>query len=86
MRFEQVRKIGDGPVADRTHDGVSLLIESIRQQQAQLQHRAVGEMHGNVALPVQPGAHRVGEAPADFLERVEDVLAGAEGVLAEIRA
>ena len=74
---EQVLKIGDGPVSDRTHEGFGLLLESIRQQQAQLQCRTVGEMHGNVALSVRPVAHRDREPPADFLERVEDVLAGA---------
>ncbi len=84
--FDQVREIGDGPVSDRAHDCLSALIESIRQQEAQPQRRTVGDVHGDVALPVRPVAHRVGEAPADFLERVEDVFAGAEGVLAEIRA
>ena len=86
MRLSRSWQIGDGPVSDRAHDGVGLLLESIRQQQAQLQRRTVGEMHGNVALPVRPVAHRVREAPADLLERVEDVLAGAQGVLAKIRA
>ena len=84
--FEQVRKVGDGLAADRTHDSVSFLIESIRQKQPQLQHHTVGEVHGNVALAVRPAAHRVREASPNLLERMEDVLTGSKGVLAEIRA
>jgi hypothetical protein len=43
-------------------------------------------MHADVALPIGSITHRIGEPTTDFLERMEDVLAGAEGVLAEIRA
>jgi hypothetical protein len=42
-------------------------------------------MHTDVALPIRSFADRIGEPTADFLERMQDVLAGAEGVLAEIR-
>src|ERR1019366_7415677 len=75
-----------GSVPDRTHNRACFVVEPIRQQDAQLQLLAVGKMHADVALPIGPIAHRVGKPTADFLQCMEDMLAGAEGILTEIRA
>ena len=42
---EQVREIGDEPVADRTHDGARLVIEPGWQEHAEFQGLAVGKVH-----------------------------------------
>src|ERR1700721_4162338 len=43
-------------------------------------------MHTDVPAPIRPIALRLGESSSDFFERMEDMLAGAERVLTEIRA
>jgi hypothetical protein len=83
---EQAGEIGDRPAAERAGDGLRVGVEAIRQQHPQLELRAVAKMHCEVAWPVGRVAHGCGESPAHLVERVDDVLAGAERVLAEVRA
>ncbi len=43
-------------------------------------------MHADLVLPIRANAFRLGESSSDLLKRMEDVLAGAERVLAKVRA
>jgi hypothetical protein len=43
-------------------------------------------MHGDVPLAVRLVPRGLGKAPAHLLEHMQDVLAGAEGALAKVRA
>ena len=84
--FEQIGQIGDRLVADRTHDGAGHLVEARWQEDAQHQVLTVGKMHTDLALPVRSTALRFGKLTSDFLERMEDVFASPERVLAKVRA
>src|SRR5581483_12361693 len=58
--------------------------ESRRQQQSQLQRLAIRKMKADVTLPIRPVANRIRKSSPHLLERMQDVLAGAEGVLTEV--
>jgi len=84
--LKQIRQVGDRSVTDRHYDSACPIIEPRREQHAQLHLLAVRDMHADFTPAVWPIAHRIRKSPADLLERMENVLAGAERVLTEIWA
>jgi hypothetical protein len=84
--FEQVWQVRDGFVTQRTHDCARSVAEPGGQQDAQLQALAVRQMYADIARAVGTAAHSFRELSPCLFERMENMLARAERILAEIRA
>jgi len=81
---DQVVDVDDRPVGDRAEDPGGVLSELRGHEEPQLQIQAIAEMDRDPVLPVRPGEGGRREPALRFLQDVEDVLAGAEGVDAEV--
>ena len=84
--FEQIVDIGDWRIQQRLDDLLGLLVQFVGRQQPQLGVGAIMKVHREfcplVATPVDIG----GETPLDLCQGMQDVLAGAQRVGAEIGA